>query len=142
MPSFSFSSSSQPSVTSWSERIPASTYFLSPAPLSNGQWPSIIIPNRLAAAILPITTGSSLITPGKFITSPRPITPSSRSSASTSFTPKVAPEVSKGEAGTQLGTVVYTLIGCSCASRNVSLIPITPRTFAISWGSFTTVVVP
>ena len=76
------------------------------------------------------------------ITSPRPSMRLLRMNCSISSAIRVAPEFSKGVAGTQEGIINITLRGRSSVSLYMALIPATPATFAISWGSAIMVVVP
>ena len=83
------------------------------------------------------------MTPGMFIISPRPPTPSHSSASRMSPGVIVAPASSKpGSAGTQDGTASSTLSWSLLPSSSIQRIPSSPRTLAISWLSMSTVVVP
>ena len=110
------------------------------SPRRPGACPSIIIPSH--ALILAMTSSSPLMTPGKFITSPSPRIHLFSFSSSISFTPILAPEVSRFVAGTHDGIMKYTFSGVLKESSIINFIPSTPQTFAISCGSATTQHVP
>ena len=76
------------------------------------------------------------------ITSPRPSMRLLRMNCSISSAVRVAPEFSKGVAGTQEGIMKSTLSGRSSDSLYMARTPATPQTLAISWGSAIMVVVP
>ena len=83
------------------------------------------------------------MTPGMFIISPRPATPSHPSASRMSSGVMVAPASSKpGSAGTHDGTASSTLSCSSLPSSSIQRMPSSPRTLAISWLSMRTVVVP
>ena len=74
--------------------------------------------------------------------SPRPITPGSDLSSASEAASSTAPEVSRGVAGTQEGSITYTSMGAVRADSIMYSMPLAPITLAISWQSVTTVVVP
>jgi hypothetical protein len=140
IPFCSFSSASTAVVASWSESGPAATYAARSFPERPGACPSTGMPSKRAS--LAITPGSPAIVPGKFMSSPRPITPGSSSKPARSSASSTAPEVSRGVAGTQDGSITKTFSGVPAADSMMYLMPSAPITFAISWQSVTTVVVP
>ena len=100
-------------------------------------------PRSSVAAISAWTLSSPWMTPGMFIISPSPATPSQPSASRISSGPSSAPESSKpGSAGTQDGTARNTFSGRSLPSSSIQRIPSRPKTFAISWLSMKAVVVP
>jgi hypothetical protein len=76
------------------------------------------------------------------MTSPSPKTLSQERISWISLAERTAPGVSKGLAGTQEGAMKKTRRGSSFVASIIHRIPSAPRTFAISWGSEITTVVP
>ena len=75
-------------------------------------------------------------TPGKFIISPRPTTPSQVMESAISAGPTAAPVSSKpGTAGTQEGVVTMAFSGVRAASSIITCTPSRPSTLHTSWGS-------
>src|SRR5512136_2803247 len=103
-----------------------------------GAWPSRI---RERESFRP-TSASPESTPGTSIISPRPMTPSLPRNPRRSAAERVAPPGSPGAEGTQEGSMRRISRGVREASLMRYSIPGTPATFAISWGSAMTVVVP
>jgi len=138
IPFCSFSFPSFNTVVSWSLWSPVVIYWSSIGPVRKGACPS-----RMGVIVsLSITRGSFDKTPGTFIISPRP---------STSFLPikgrsrsavSVIAHSSSGVAGTQDGSITMISNGWSACAWSIYSIPAVPLTFAISWGSAITVVVP
>ena len=75
-------------------------------------------------------------TPGKFIISPRPTTPSQVMDSAISSGPTKEPVSSKpGTAGTQEGVVTMAFRGVRAASSIITFTPSSPSTLHTSWGS-------
>ncbi|OPY40340.1 MAG: hypothetical protein A4E42_02183 [Methanoregulaceae archaeon PtaU1.Bin222] len=138
MPLVSFSAASSRSVLSWSLSMPAQMYALRAGPLSSGACPSIIG----KSASFSQTPWSWPSTPGTFIISPSPITPSLPTNLARSFAVISAPPLSSGVAGTHDGNIKNRSTGSPSRSSSIYRRPSTPQTFAISCGSATTVVEP
>ena len=109
-------------------------------PVRPGQWPSRW--RRRKASSLARTPGSPATTPGKFITSARPSTRGSASSAARSAASSRAPDGFESR-GRHAGRGVDPMSsGARSASRSMKRMPWRPRTLPISCGSVTTVVTP
>ena len=140
MPARSRSRPSCGVVASWSDPIPAAAYACSRRPSTPGAWPSTCsAPSRPSFAS---SSGSPAITPGKFIISARPSTLRRRSRPSRSPVVSARRGDSNRDAGTHDGAMKNTSSGRSAQASASQCTPSVPSTFAISWGSATTDVVP